>query len=125
MENSSRTSLEGGSCCLLIDNTKQKKDRRKKMAKQMKKDADMNIPYQNKDSISKLFGERMKGKSLSLFGLKSDEKVVGICPTNIPVLDVKELRMDNLLNWKTVVLLSLITRVHTEKKILSNTGFTS
>lgn len=61
-----------------------------------KNDTDTNIAYQNKDIISKCFGEQMKGKPLSLFGLKSDKKVVSIQPTNIPVVDVKELRMDNL-----------------------------
>lgn len=57
---------------------------------------DMKIAYQNKDIVSKIFGDRMKGKSLSLFGLKTDAKVVNIQPTNIPIMEVKELRMDNL-----------------------------
>lgn len=57
---------------------------------------DMSIAYQNKDIVSKLFGDRMKGKPLSLFGLNTDAKVASIQPTNIPVVDVKELRMDNI-----------------------------
>ncbi|MCI8534769.1 MAG: hypothetical protein HFG68_04255 [Hungatella sp.] len=59
-------------------------------------DKDIEIAYQNKDIVSKLFGDRMKGKSLSLFGLKSHLKVLDVRPTNIPIVQVKELRMDNL-----------------------------
>ena len=54
------------------------------------------ISYQNKDIVSKLFAERMKGKSLSLFGLSTNLKVMDIRPTNIPIVQAKELRMDNL-----------------------------
>ena len=54
------------------------------------------IAYQNKDIVSKLFGEQMKGKSLSLFGLNTNLKVMDIRPTNIPIVQAKELRMDNL-----------------------------
>ncbi|MCI8888195.1 MAG: hypothetical protein HFG70_08930 [Hungatella sp.] len=38
----------------------------------------------------------MKGKSLSLFGLGTDLKVVDARPTNIPLVQARELRMDNL-----------------------------
>ena len=44
-------------------------------------DKNSDIAYQNKDIVSKLFGERMKGKSLSLFGLGMDLKVVDVRPT--------------------------------------------
>ena len=54
------------------------------------------IAYQNKDIVSKLFGEQMRGKSLSLFGLNTNLKVIDIRPTNIPIVQAKELRMDNL-----------------------------
>ena len=54
------------------------------------------IAYQNKDIVSKLFGEQMKGKSLSLFGLDTNLKVMDIRPTNIPIVQSRELRMDNL-----------------------------
>ena len=57
---------------------------------------DSNIAYQNKDIISKLFGERMKGKRLSLFGLGNSLKVIDVRPTNIPIVQARELRMDNL-----------------------------
>lgn len=59
-------------------------------------DTDAVIAYQNKDIVSKLFGDQMKGKSLSLFGLKTKLKVVDIRPTNIPIVQARELRMDNL-----------------------------
>lgn len=59
-------------------------------------DRDYAIAYQNKDIVSKLFGEQMKGKPLSLLGLRTDLKVVDVRPTNLPVVQAKELRMDNL-----------------------------
>lgn len=59
------------------------------------KDTEAAIVYQNKDIVSKLFGEQMKGKPLSLFGLKTDLKVVDARPTNIPIVQARELRMDN------------------------------
>ena len=59
-------------------------------------DNDIAIAYQNKDIVSKLFGDQMKGKPLSLFGLKTKLKVVDIRPTNIPIIQARELRMDNL-----------------------------
>lgn len=59
-------------------------------------DTDIAIAYQNKDIVSKLFGDQMKGKSLSLFGLKTNLRVVDIRPTNIPIVQARELRMDNL-----------------------------
>ena len=60
------------------------------------KDTDTAIAYQNKDIVSKFFGDRMKGKPLSLFGLGTDLKVVDVRPTNIPIVQARELRMDNL-----------------------------
>ncbi len=58
---------------------------------------DMEIAYQNKDIASKLFTERLKGKSFSVYGLKIPE-VSEILPTNIPLIKVNELRLDNLLS---------------------------
>ena len=60
------------------------------------KEQDVAIAYQNKDIVAKLFGDRMKGKPLSLFGFGTDLKVVGVKPTNIPIVQARELRMDNL-----------------------------
>ena len=64
------------------------------MEKQENKD--MSIAYQNKDIVSKYFGDRLKGKKLSLFGLTSELKVVDILPTNLPLVKANELRIDNL-----------------------------
>lgn len=61
-----------------------------------RKDTDTAVAYQNKDIVSKLFGDRMKGKPLSLFGLRSNLKVVDVRPTNIPIVQARELKMDNL-----------------------------
>ncbi len=61
-----------------------------------KKPGDSRIAYQNKDIVSKLFGQMMKGKPLSLFGLKTDLKVVDARPTDIPIVQARELRLDNL-----------------------------
>ena len=61
-----------------------------------RKNPDMEIAYQNKDIASKLFTERLKGKSFSVYGLEIPE-VREILPTNIPLIKVNELRLDNLL----------------------------
>ncbi len=53
------------------------------------------IAYQNKDITSKITGEAMVGRSLSPFGLPHI-KVKGILPTNLPVIEANELRLDNL-----------------------------
>lgn len=60
------------------------------------KDTDIAVAYQNKDIVSKVFGDQMKGKSLSLLGLETNLKVVDVRPTNIPIVQARELRMDNL-----------------------------
>ncbi len=77
-----------------------KKDTEYKKAKykssEYKESADSRIAYQNKDIVSKLFGQMMKGKPLSLFGLKTDLKVVDARPTDIPIVQARELRLDNL-----------------------------
>lgn len=53
------------------------------------------IAYQNKDIASKLTAEMLVGKSLAPFGLP-DLKVTGLLPTNLPVIESNELRLDNL-----------------------------
>lgn len=53
------------------------------------------IAYQNKDITSKLMAETLKGKSLAAFGLP-ELKIVDILPTNLPVIESNELRLDNL-----------------------------
>lgn len=53
------------------------------------------IAYQNKDVASKAAGEALVGNSLAPFGLPHLE-IVGLLPTNLPVLESNELRLDNL-----------------------------
>lgn len=60
------------------------------------KKPDGEIGYQNKDIASKLFAERLKGKSFSVYGMEMGE-VKEILPTNLPAIKVNELRLDNLL----------------------------
>ena len=55
------------------------------------------MPTKNKDIVSKLFGGQDEGGSrFLLFGLGSNLKVVDVRPTNIPIVQARELRMDNL-----------------------------
>ena len=54
------------------------------------------IAYQNKDVTAKVMAEALKGKSLAPFGL-NQLKIVDILPTNLPVIESNELRLDNLL----------------------------
>lgn len=53
------------------------------------------ITYQNKDVASKVTGEALVGRSLAPFGLPG-LKIVDILPTNLPVIESNELRLDNL-----------------------------
>ena len=60
------------------------------MAKEMK------IAYQNKDISSKIFGEHLKEKSLEVYGFSDLPRIVDVKPTNLPAIEVNELRLDNL-----------------------------
>ena len=53
------------------------------------------IAYQNKDVTAKVMAEALKGKSLAPFGIHQ-LKIVDILPTNLPVIESNELRLDNL-----------------------------
>ena len=53
------------------------------------------IAYQNKDVASKVTGEALVGRSLAPFGLPHI-KIVQLLPTNLPVIESNELRLDNL-----------------------------
>ena len=53
------------------------------------------IAYQNKDIVSKVLAESLKGKSLDVYGLKLP-KIVQVLPTNLPEISANELRLDNL-----------------------------
>ena len=54
------------------------------------------IVYQNKDVLSKHFGEHLKEKSLEVYGFKGIPKIVEVMPTNLPTVEANELRIDNL-----------------------------
>lgn len=51
--------------------------------------------YQNKDIISKIFGESLKGRSLSVYGIRNP-LIRDVEPTNLPAIEANELRLDNL-----------------------------
>ena len=53
------------------------------------------IAYQNKDIISKIFAESLKEKSFSVYGIDLP-KIIEVLPTNLPSIQVNELRLDNL-----------------------------
>lgn len=53
------------------------------------------ITAQNKDVVSKWFGETMKNRSLSVYGINIP-KIVDVRPTNLPAVETNEMRMDNL-----------------------------
>ena len=53
------------------------------------------IAYQNKDIASKVFAERFKNKSLTVYGLNIP-KIIQVLPTNLPEVTASELRIDNL-----------------------------
>lgn len=53
------------------------------------------IAYQNKDITSKLLAENFKGKTFRVYGLDIPD-IVRALPTNIPVIQANELRLDNL-----------------------------
>lgn len=53
------------------------------------------ITYQNKDVISKIFGENLREKSLAVYGINIP-KIKEVLPTNLPVIEANEMRLDNL-----------------------------
>ena len=53
------------------------------------------IVHQNKDVISKIFGENIPNKSFSVYGIDVP-KVIALEPTNLPAIELNEQRMDNL-----------------------------
>lgn len=53
------------------------------------------IAYQNKDITAKVMADTLMGKCLAAFGLP-ELKIVDILPTNLPVIESNELRLDNL-----------------------------
>lgn len=53
------------------------------------------ITYQNKDVVSKIFGENLREKSLAVYGVNIP-KITEVLPTNLPVIEANEMRLDNL-----------------------------
>ena len=53
------------------------------------------IAYQNKDIALKYFGNALKNKDLTVYGLPHI-RIKDTRPTNLPAIEVNELRMDNL-----------------------------
>ena len=61
----------------------------------VKKQQKNSITYQNKDVVSKIFGENLKEKSLAVYGINIP-KIKEVLPTNLPVVEANEMRLDNL-----------------------------
>ena len=57
------------------------------------------VAYQNKDIISKVFGESMRNKSFRAYRMDIPE-IVEILPTNLPAVEANEMRLDNLFRLK-------------------------
>ena len=55
----------------------------------------MQIAWQNKDIISKIFAENFGSRSLDAYGI-SLPRIVNLLPTNLPAIIANELRIDNL-----------------------------
>lgn len=53
------------------------------------------IAYQNKDVLSKILAENFKEKSLKVYGVKVP-RIKEVLPTNLPAIQVNEMRLDNL-----------------------------
>ena len=51
--------------------------------------------YQNKDVMSKVMAENFKDKSLKVYGIDVP-KIKQVLPTNLPEIQVNEMRIDNL-----------------------------
>lgn len=76
------------------------------------------ISYQNKDITSKYLTERMKNKSLAVYGINIP-RIVNVLPTNLPVIKANELRIDNLFELEdgTFALLDYESDYRQENKI--------
>ena len=63
------------------------------------KTGERDISWQNKDILSKVLGDAFKGKSLAVYGVENSE-IVDVKPTNLPAIEVSELRMDHLFEFE-------------------------
>lgn len=78
----------------------------------------MCIAYQNKDVLSKSLAENFKNKSLRVYGLDLP-KIVQVLPTNLPIVEANELRIDNLflLEDGTVAIIDYESKYKAENKV--------
>lgn len=65
------------------------------MGKRKRRRGTDGITAQNKDVVSKWFGETMRDQSLSVYGIDVP-RIVDVRPTNLPAVETNEQRMDNL-----------------------------
>ena len=65
------------------------------MGKRKRRRGATGITAQNKDVVSKWFGETMKNRSLTVYGIDVP-KIIDVRPTNLPAVETNEKRMDNL-----------------------------
>lgn len=54
-----------------------------------------NVAYQNKDVTAKYLEEHLENKTFAVYGVDAP-KIVQVLPTNLPVIEANELRLDNL-----------------------------
>ena len=76
------------------------------------------ITYQNKDVVSKIFGENLMNKSLAVYGVNLP-KIKAVMPTNLPAIEANELRIDNLFRLEddSLALIDYESRYKAENKI--------
>lgn len=76
------------------------------------------VTYQNKDVVSKIFGENLKNKSLAVYGVNLP-KIKSVMPTNLPAIEANELRIDNLFRLEddSLALIDYESRYKAENKI--------
>lgn len=76
------------------------------------------ITYQNKDVISKIFGENLKEKSLAVYGVNIP-KIKEVLPTNLPAIEANEMRLDNLFRLEdgSIALVDYESRYKRKNKI--------
>lgn len=53
------------------------------------------VAYQNKDIAMKYLEEHLENKTFAVYGVEVP-KIVKVLPTNLPIIEANELRMDNL-----------------------------
>ena len=69
--------------------------KKKRVNKKQTRSNSSAIAYQNKDIVSKVMAEEFKGKTFAVYGIDVP-KVKRADPTNLPVIEANELKLDNL-----------------------------